>query len=304
MKKISLIKKLSIGVAPIVVVTPLIFTATSCSKADAILTHYLSYNKFKDDEFSVKNLKQGYFSKDDLLLGSKSFCDGNYIMFVGSNAFDTGTGTSPTSEFFTGSKTQSTRLVSEWFSESMYDQSYWYKDLYASRILHEIDRDFGIVAYIDNFDFKFYTDKGREFKVYKGDLDIQNIGPFDKWNKESGLLTNTRANNLDKDGKPWFDQDEEIEEDDYIRNDAQAKAYRAFANRGLAMFPTTDDRKITFNTADNNTAGLMVVYKDGRLKDILDLPTKHSEKDDPDDKDTGTLFGTINKYFTPEEEEK
>ncbi|MCQ3915267.1 MAG: hypothetical protein MJ195_00490 [Mycoplasmoidaceae bacterium] len=76
--------------------------------------------------------------------------------------------------------------------------------------------------------------------------------------------------------------------------------------RGAMMFPTTETRTKTFDTSDNNKASLMVVYKDGRLVDVIDMPTKEKTDPDPDhkDKETTTLYGTINKYFTDEEEEK
>ncbi|MCQ3908105.1 MAG: hypothetical protein MJ200_00635 [Mycoplasmoidaceae bacterium] len=86
MKKISLLKKLGIGLAPVAIATPLIFTTTSCSKNEGILVNYISHTRFQEDE-SLVHMHHGHFDNDELLLGSKKFFNGNYIMFVGSNAY-------------------------------------------------------------------------------------------------------------------------------------------------------------------------------------------------------------------------
>ncbi|MCQ3915268.1 MAG: hypothetical protein MJ195_00495 [Mycoplasmoidaceae bacterium] len=86
MRKLTLLKKIGIGLAPVAIATPLIFTTTSCSKTNSILTTYISYDKILNDQ-SLDHMSKGNFDNDDLLLGSKKFFGGNYIMLIGSNAY-------------------------------------------------------------------------------------------------------------------------------------------------------------------------------------------------------------------------
>lgn len=311
MKKTLFIKKLGLGLAATAAVVPLAISATACSDTKAVTVRYISYDTLREKQ-SLGECAKGHFNKDKLLLGSKKFFNGNYILFIGSNAYDTEVVEhqvkySTTQQFFAGS--DDSRKVSNWFG-SLYNDSIWGQEMTRTNsIVTNIDVDFGFVTFIDDFDFTFHDDNGHEFFVAdrsSGSINlISNIGPFDIWKKTDGLLTQTREYNkmhFSDEGYEW-DEDKEISEDDYIRQDDQAKAYRALINRAAALFPTNDKRKKAFDNGVNNKTGLMAVYKNGRLVDLADIPTKLSP-DDKTYKNTDTLFGTINKYYTKEDEEK
>lgn len=293
MKKISFLKKIGIGLTPVIATTPLIFSTTGCSTNNAILTTSISFNKFLEDE-SLQNMSKNYFSNDEILLGSTKFFDGNYILLIGSNAYPLENNVPANTQRFFGDLYNS-RNVNTWFTTYL-KSSVWWRDVKTSNGL-KLNRDFGFVTYIDNFDFHFYDGNREIFITDNAKLGYgytkQNFGPFDKWTEP--LLSQTRLLN-----EGW-DKDEKVTTSDYIRQDDQAKSFRAFMQRGATFFPTNDKRTKTFETSDNNKASLMAVYKDGRLVDIIDMPTKEKTDPDPEDRETSTLYGTINKYFTDEE---
>lgn len=317
MKKTSLIKRLGLGLATVAAATPLVFVATGCSKASAITANYVSYKDFYETR-DLSKMTSGNYSHDEILLGSKRFCNGNYVLFVGSNAFPA---TDNSSLRFFGGPSCSSRKVEKWLS-SDYDgflyQSVWYNEVLNFNLLKDkfdVD-DFGFVTFIDNFDFKFYDKTGHEISISKDASlplgNVQNIGPFDKWTKD--IIQQTKRYNKEVLDYEW--DDESVSENDYIRQDAQAKAYRAFCQRGADLFPSVkpepepepeneeEEGSKTFDVADNNQTSLMVVYRDGRMKEIIDLPKTFNTNPDIEDKEVTTLFGAVNKYFTPEEEEK
>lgn len=300
MKKFSLLKKLCIGLGSVAIAAPLVCTATSCSSDNGILANYISYNTFLNDE-SLNRMKHGRFDNDDLLLGSKKFFNGNYILLIGSNAYAMENGDASLIQKFFGS-TES-RDVKSWFDNI--HNSVWYRDVQTvdSGSL-KLNRDFGFVTYIDNFNFRFFDGNNHEYYVTDNaklgyGYAKKNIGPFDKW-KEDWISQTRELNHTET--YQW-DKNEKVTTSDYIRQDAQAKAFRAFMARGASMFPTTEQRTKTFDTSDDNKAAILAVYKDGKLVDIIDMPANEKDKDDPEDKDTATLYGTINKYFTDEEDE-
>lgn len=306
MKKTSFIKKLSLGLATAGAVAPLVVLATSCSDTKAVTTTYISFNTFKDlhtdhKDLNLSKMEKGHFSNDSILLGDKRFYKGNYILFVASNGYTIDGKPSTATQFFGGAANVS-QVVEEWFGD-LFNDSYWRNDVEQAFVLGDrIDREFGFVTFIDNFDFKVKDKTDHEIAVIDNGGIITSIGPFDKWGDK---LVPTRRYNKEKFGYE-FDKDEELTADDYIRIDDQAKTYRAFCERGKAMFPTTEKRTKTFNTDANNTEAYMLIYKDGRLQEITSIPTvikEHATEDDKDE-DTKTLFGAINKYFTEHEEEK
>lgn len=308
MKKTSFIKKLSLSLATVGAVAPLVVLATSCSDTKAVTTTYISFNSFKDlldegKELNLTKMENGHFSNDSILLGDKRFYKGNYVLFVGSNGYLNAGKPSSTMQFF-GGESNMDQTVEQWFT-TLFGSSYWANDIQQAWVLRDrIDREFGFVTFIDNFNFKVKDKTGHEIFVTEtgesGGLTTA-IGPFDKWGDK--LVPSRRYN---KEHGYEFDKDEELTSDDYIRIDDQAKTYRAFCERGKAMFPTTEKRTKTFNTDANNTEGYMLIYKDGRLQEIAGIPIVIKEGATPDDKDedTKTLFGAINKYFTEHEEEK
>ncbi|XQP55413.1 MAG: hypothetical protein ACOQNV_01470 [Mycoplasmoidaceae bacterium] len=300
MRKFSLLKKISMGLGSVAAATPLVFSATSCSSDNAILANYISYDAFLNDE-SLEHMNNGHFDNDDLLLGSKKFFKGNYILLIGSNAYPTDEKgeVSATQKFFGSTES---RIVDEWFANI--HNSVWYRDVQEAGTL-KLNRDFGFVTYIDSFNFRFFDGNNHEYYVTDNaklgyGYAKKNIGPFDKWNKD--WISQTRE--LNHTETYQWDKDEKVTESDYIRQDKSAKAFRAFMNRGASMFPTTDKRTKPFDTSPGNKASLLAIYKDGKLVDIVDMPTQEIKNPDPEkDKDTTTLYGTINKYFTDEEKE-
>lgn len=302
MKKTSFIKNLSLGVASIAAITPVAVLATSCANSKGIVSNTISFSDLAENQ-SISNLESGHYKNDQLLLGSKKFFKGNYILLIGSNAWEDETSTL---QFF-GGKNATSRDVNRWFStdaSSLFPESIWAHDVASANAnLTKLDSDykFGFVTFIDNFDFKFYDENKHEIKVFESEKETkQEVGPFDKWT--SDLLTQSRIWNKQNLGYE-FDKDEELTTDDYIRNDDQAKTYRSFINRAAAMFPVVSGkREKTFEQAK----GIMAIYKDGKLQEVCDLPTEEKFNPQPDDtdKDTKTLFGAINKYFTIEEEEE
>lgn len=303
MKKTSFIKNLSLGVASIAAITPVAVLATSCANSKGVTTTYVSFESLKEKD-SLQDMKYDHFDNDKILLGNKKFFKGNYFLFIGSNVWEEETSTL---QFFGGKGNIDKRDVAQWFStgdNSLFPESIWAHDVAsANASLTKLDPDhkFGFVTFVDNFDRKFYDDSNHEFKVYTSDEDTKEcVGPFDKWTQD--MLVKTRSGNKEHLGYE-FDKDEELTTDDYIRNDDQAKAYRSFINRAAAMFPVVSGkREKTFEQAK----GIMAIYKDGRLQEICDLPSdeKYNPVKDDTDKDTKTLFGAINKYFTIEEEEE
>lgn len=308
MKKLSFFKKLGLGLTTSAAILPIALVATSCSQ-NGILSRYVTFKNMKDniEGYVYSKMEQGYYSTDELLLGSGRFCDGNYIMFVGSNMFD-----DTLTFFFQGGTT--IRDVNKWFIEENSKSSILFSDVqsYPQENIERFEKDFGFTAYIDNFANPVFHDKqGREIYPTKDHKDprksLTTVGPFDKWNDE-GIISETKK--LTKD--IWYDQghedwewdDDAITTSDYIRQDDFAKAYRAFCERGAIMFPTTDQRTQTFDTADENKTSLMVIYKDGKLVEIVKIPTAKNTSADPvNDKESTTVLGAINKWFVDYDED-
>lgn len=293
MKKISLLKKIGMGIASISASVPLVLTATSCSKGSNITTTYISFNRMRDER-SLVNMRKSHYSNDTVLLGSDKFSNGNYILFVGSNTF------SLTKGFFAAESTYS-KDISDWFNNHLTD-SVWYSDVihYPAKLLSDPEfKSFGFVTFLDNFDFKFYDKNGHQYFICRDatkyyDI-IENVNPFQKWKKEWIVQTKIFMKNVyDYD---W--DDEAVSEGDYIRQDKQAKAYRSFCQRGLEYFPTNETRTKSFVT-DDSDGSLMVIYKGGKLQEIVTIPADKNNKNEEErlkDKDTATLMGAINKYF-------
>lgn len=303
MKKLSLLKKLGLSAVIVAAVAPLVVTATSCSNKNEIVTRYASFKELHQQMTDMKQLdclKTGHFSYEQLLLGTKKFHKGNYILFVGSSLNDN------TKKFFTNNTNSSD--IELWFSDYVYE-SIWYNDIISLpiEILNKIEDDFGLVAYLDDFnslDYKFYDEDKHEIHISEnataGDMGlITNISPFKKWTTE--IINQTKKAN-----QMYFDyewDDESVTTDDYIRQDDQAKSYRALCELGTKFFPVIEEKRPKTFDVSENCNPVMAIYQNGRLMEIQDLPTKLGEAKE-DNKDTTTLFGAINKYFTVQEEEE
>lgn len=297
MKKISLCKKITLGLGACTVATPLVLTATSCS-TNHINVKYISFDDFAEDAKAGSiNFDEGHFSYDKLLLGSRKFFNGNYFLFVGSNVFDS------TCIFFSGAKDPTIRNTEQWFTQYL-SSSYWNIDVTArSENQDIIDTNFGFATFVDDFDFKFYDKKGHEIFLAKKEEEYHVlVSPFDKWDE----VTIEQTKKFNRDQKQYEWDDKSVEVGDYIREDESAKSYREFCKRGLSFFPTVEGgRTKSFDVSDGNTTSLMLVYKGGKLKDVLDLPQKsYDGLLQPDDNDPATLYGAINKYFPLEEPEE
>ena len=300
MKKISLLKKVGMGIGTMTVSIPLVLSATSCSKTSNITTTYISFDKLHEDD-SLVNMKTKHYGNDTILLGSDKFSDGNYILFVGSNTFDA------SRKFFAGG--DYSKLISDWFGR-LYTQSVWYEDVHNYPNSDILNCKFGFVTFLDNFDFKLYDDEDRQFWYCdeftgKGIIDIrENISPFETWTDHTISTTKSLMTYLKLHNAVDYDWDDEaVEQGDYIRQDKQAKAYRSFCKRGLEFFPVKDDRSQSFIT-DSTDGSLMVIYKDGKLKEIVKMPSaKNTSKEPEKDKDTATLLGAINKYYADIEDD-
>ncbi|XQP55679.1 MAG: Vmc-like lipoprotein signal peptide domain-containing protein [Mycoplasmoidaceae bacterium] len=311
MKKLSFFKKLGLGLATSAAILPISLVATSCSQ-NSILSRYITFKNMKNDingdtpeDYVYSKMKTGRFSSDDLLLGSKNFCGGNYILFTGSNVFPA------TRKFFM--QDTGPRNVDAWFSVAYSKSSYLYQDIqkYPQENIEKFEVNFGFTAYIDNFDCNtFYDGKGRQIYPTTNHTDstkmLSTVGPFDKW-KEQGIIDESKKLTEEiwhEQGHTSWKWDEDIEDSDYIRQDSFAKAYRAFCRRGAIMFPTTDERTQTFDVSDDNKVSLMVIYKKGKLVEITTIPDKKNDSITPiDDKESTTVLGAINKWFVDYEED-
>lgn len=316
MKKISLLKKLGFGLTVSSAILPMTFITTSCSQ-NGIVSRYITFNNIyekRDQDNPLVGLSKKHFSNDEILLGSRSFNNGNYILFVGSNMFD------DARTFLAGSEAD-TRTIDKWFTDcSRYSvlfndvNNFPHENLEPGKLKHK----FGFAFFLDSFNGHLFDKKGREYflleKAGHRESDIKTkIGPFDTWTKE--MIDATKDYNellWSEQGKDWKWNEKAVKEGGYIRQDSQAKAYRAFCRRGAAMFPVQKDpesnegeRDKTFATNANNTTCLMVIYRSGRLVEIADMPTVINNSKEPE-KDTSstTLLGAINKHFVDIEEEK
>ncbi len=309
MNKLTLLKKLGLGAATALsTAVPLSLTTSCGNNANGIQTTFVSAVNLHDS--SLEKVEYQSIDKDEILLGSRRFFNGNYFLFVGSNIFPS-TGT-----FFTGDVSGNPPVDVETWKNDFFESSFLYTDAKRAVGSNKVKTDFGFVAYIDDFDLKFYDNNNHEICICKDaskDWDIiQKVGPFDKWKPEYITQTKQFMDKLKQDGGRLPDgtlvdyewDDESVTVDDYIRQDQKAKDYRAFCERGLSFFPTTDDRKITFDTSNDSKKSLMLIYKDGRLQEIVDLPAAASPATEAEDyKETTTLFGAINKHFWIEEED-
>lgn len=308
MKKLSWIKRISLGgSASVAAIAPIALT-TSCVNTKSIATAIFSWNDVATNG-SLANIKDIYSSYDDILLGSKKFWKGNYILFVGSTMFDA------TCTFFSGDAKNKT--LDLWRTTS-FESSCLNNDVLQAKANLEDNTDgtktiidFGFLSFIDNWDGKVYDNSGHEIhvttKAEPGQSALWhswNIGPFDTWTNET--ITQTRLFMKNGYGYDWnSDEDNpEVVGGDYIRQDAQAKSYRDFVNRGKTFFPTTESRTTTFDNANDNKTSLMVIYKDGRMQEIVSMPTSPCSPLDIATKDTSTLAGAINTYFIEIEEDE
>lgn len=300
MKKISLLKKIGMGIASISASVPLVLTATSCSKGSDVVTKYVSFDSIRE-QHTLSEMKNGHYSNDKILLGSNKFFDGNYILFVGSNTFDA------SSRFFTGQidpKQYPPKEVAKWFGNLFVD-SIWYADIaqYPNKDL--LERKFGFVTFIDDFNGDYRDKDGHQYWVCKessqGWLGVDEaVHPFATWTNDLITQTDVFMKKLKTEGVVNYDWDDEaVSVGDYIRQDKQAKAYRSFCKRGLEYFPTNETRTKSFVT-DDSDGSLMVIYKDGKLQEIVTIPADKNKKNEYEklkDKDPATLLGAINKYY-------
>ncbi|MCQ2956679.1 MAG: hypothetical protein MJ233_02255 [Mycoplasmoidaceae bacterium] len=96
MKKLSLLKKIGLGTVTAISTAVPLSLITSCGNVKGIQTAFISADNLHAS--SLEKLQTQSIGRDEILLGSKRFFDGNYFLFVGSNIFPS------TAAFFTGDK--------------------------------------------------------------------------------------------------------------------------------------------------------------------------------------------------------
>lgn len=288
MKRFSLLKKIGIVGATASAICPIVLTATSCSPT-SILTEAYSFEKLCDFDGEELETKLSNISFTKLLYGSFGLSDGNYVLFVGSNMFDN------TCKFFTNDAHERDRK--HWFrGENLVSSS-----LYAGAKQAQSDSeatagllDFNLYNAIEFFNGELKDTKGHEyFYSEDGKQKSENIGPFDTWT--TAHISATKAYNWFESPEKYEWDEESVEEGDYIRTDALAKQYRALCELGKILYPTSEEeggRKTTFNTDNDNSTSLIVIFRKGKIQTIEDLPsspeafaellTKYLTKDDPE----------------------
>lgn len=255
-----------------------IMSFTSCS-SDYIYVSSIDYNSIHTN----KNYNNAVFRNIEywkILYGSKKFYNGNYIVIFGSSTFE------DTNKFFTG-QDNSFESLDKWYKNKE-DNGYFDNSIFYAGIVNngKIIKNFGIFNIIDYFNGKFYDNKNHEINVFlTGDTAIKDdkISPWTKWTKPAIDYT-YYYNKKDFDDKKinfLWDKDS-VSTSDYIRNDQSAKAFRAMATFGAKLYPKTQDennknkdtsRSMTFNTEDGNTDSRVLIFVNGKLKDLTYLPT-------------------------------
>lgn len=289
MKRLSLLTKLAMVGVSAAAVTPIALVATSCTPT-RILVDCFNYDAVADleDTDAPLNPPQAKMSFDKLLFGTRSIHNGNYVLFCGSNTY------SSVCHFFTSSEEGERE---RWFGEDFFNSYLFHGVKEAQGQGEMIEEGIGFYNVIDYFNFKFYDKKNHQIILYdKNERKIRDkIGPYDTWTKSLISGTYTFNNSSDNPlGKYEWD-DESVKEGDYIREDASAKAFRAFSQRGADLFPKKEGegegRDVTFDT-DGTNKGQIAVFKDGKLQTIESLPTdgsafsdlllKYFKSDDPE----------------------
>lgn len=305
MKRFSLLKKLSILGSTVAAVTPIVVMATSCTPASMTIDAFDFDQLIKTDGLkltptnTVKNFRS-------LLYGSNAYYEGNYILFVGSNTFNN------TCTFFGSNSGIRTKEL--WYNDNLAD-SYLYigasRANLDDRVQPEGIKNFGVFNAIDFFNGKVYDEKGHQITVFGHNgsdpkATVQDcIGPFDKWSDDFIKWTKILNKSEDCPTGEYDWDDESVTKDDYIRNDEYAKQYRALCERGLLLYPKeepqpdpegSNERTITFDTDAGNKTSLMLVFCDGVLKSLENIPStpdsfketivanfKKGEEDDPEE---------------------
>lgn len=263
MKRLSLIKKIGLGLGSAAAIAPIAVMLSSCAVTS------ITVDTIKITDFVSEDGK-AYFSKakhlnlafKDLLYGSKGVYSGNYILLVGTNMI------SSTCNFFSGQDTTGTR--DDWYNVNI-EESIFFKGVanVAADVRKELVENVGFYNIIDFFDFKIYDNTKHELAISTdGKLKTEQINPYMKWTEQT--INTTYDYNHSILHYEW--DKESVEDGDYIRNDASAVAYRAFNDYGAALYPEDKDKKreVTFDTTGNSSR--MAVFKEGKLITITDIP--------------------------------
>lgn len=285
MKRFSLLKKIGIASSSALAICPIVLTATSCAPT-SFLTESYNFNALCDSEGEVLETKLSNLSFEKLLYGSKHLSNGNYVLFVGSNTFN------ETCKFFTNDDHGRDRNL--WFKGEYLSSSFLYRGAIEAKNDSETTAgllDFNIYNAIEFFDNVLHDKKGNIYYYSEdGKQKKENIGPFDVWSDNA--ISSTEAYNRNVEKYEW--DKESVEAGDYIRTDIYARQYRQLCKLGKILYPASEEgeRKVTFNTDDNNTTSLIVIFRKGKLQTIEGLPTDatlfaklltdHLTKDDPE----------------------
>lgn len=264
MKHLSLLKKLGVFLGAATLVAPVSLTITSCSATD-FKVDVIDNASFVN--LNLQNMKQQNISFNSLLYGDKGHYNGNYVLFVGSNC------TNATNLFFAAD--EGIRSRDQWYESNRLLTTTFYKAFVQANSDHQL-KEFGIFNFIDFFDFKFYDKKGHEIYISENATVGQRmvITPFTTWTE--GMIQQTKTYNQNADGKhpfPKYDWDEtSVKKGDYVREDANAKAYRDFCARGLLLYPKKDKSFPKETGDDNKDICRVLIFKDGKIQSIDNLP--------------------------------
>lgn len=287
MKRFTLLKKIGIASTSALAICPIVLTATSCAPT-SFLTEVYNFNALCDSEGETLDTKLVNLSFEKLLYGSKHLSNGNYVMFVGSNMFN------ETCKFFTMDEHGRDRSL--WFTDPYLSDSVLYNGAIAAKTDPEQTAgllDFNIYNAIEFFDNVLHDKKGHIYYYSEdGKQKKENIGPFDTW-KDQASINSTVAYNRDVEGYDW--DEDSVEIGDYIRTDTYARQYRQLCKLGKILYPASEEEgkeRKTFNTDDDNTTSLVVIFRKGKLQTIEDLPA------DPD-----SFAKLLTDYLTKDEPE-
>lgn len=272
MKRTSLFRRIALISTSAVAIAPVVFSATACTPTK-MLADYYSFKSVADYTSGDFKPGQSSVSFKSMLYGNKKFHNGNYILISGSAYFK------DVPLFFAGEGRIRKREL--WFSETYFSRSALYAGCFAASINPELtdeERDIGFYDAIDFYDGTVHDSTGTLLYVCdkNGNVRDGNIRPFEKWT-DAAIRETKKYNNSDErpGGKYEWDPDDKVTTDDYIRNDAEAQAFRAFSQLGAKLFPTSEEeggRKVTFYT-DDKSIGQLAFYKKGVLKGIEDIPS-------------------------------
>jgi len=290
MKRINWFKTIGLTATSIAAATPVVMLATSCTPTSMVVDNY-TYETLKtavQGGAAFETASSSTVSFERLLIGDTSINDGNFILFVGTNANPT------TCQFFSGDK--NVRRKEDWFSASYFINSVLFKGVTEDKKPEVTKIPFTMFNMVDYCPKSYYDTKGKRLYLSTDGKspNLDYVHPFRKW--DSSLTDTTYRYNAHErkiDGGTYEWDKESVTDKDYIRNDAAAVAYRTFNELGAKLYPVDEKakepRKVTFSTK-NEDASRIVIFKSGVLKHIDAIPASGD-----------ALAELINKYFIEEE---